>query len=53
MAPLLTRRPGTFSLYVMAPNGAALTVRDPDGIHLTNVGSKRVAQSIVQTYWKK
>jgi hypothetical protein len=26
MAPLLTRRPGTFSLYVMAPNGAALTV---------------------------
>jgi len=25
----------------------------PDGIHLTNVGSKRVAQSIVQTYWKK
>lgn len=53
MAPLLTRRPGTFSLYVMAPNGAALTVRDSDGIHLTNVGSKRVAQSIVQTYWKK
>lgn len=53
MAPLLTRRPGTFSLYVMAPNGAALTVRDSDGIHLTNVGSKRVAQSLVQTYWKK
>jgi len=53
MAPLLTRRPGTFSQYVMAPNGAALTVRDSDGIHLTNVGSKRVAQSLVQTYWKK
>ena len=53
MGPLLTRRPGTFSLYVMAPNGAALTVRDADGIHLTNVGAKRVAQSLVQTYWKK
>ena len=53
MAPLLTRRPGTFSLYVMAPNGAPLTVRDADGVHLTNVGAKRVAQSLVQTYWKK
>ncbi|HOF40757.1 MAG TPA: DUF459 domain-containing protein, partial [Candidatus Hydrogenedentes bacterium] len=52
MAPLLTRRPGTFSLYVMAPNGAPLTVRDADGVHLTNVGAKRVAQSLVQTYWK-
>lgn len=53
MAPLLTRKPGTFSLYVMAPDGAALTVRDTDGVHLTNPGAKRVAQSLVKTYWKK
>ena len=52
MSPLLSRRPGTFSLYVMAPDGAALTVRDTDGVHLTNPGAKRVAQSLVKTYWK-
>lgn len=50
--PLLTRRVGTFSLYVMSPNGAALTVRDTDGVHLTSVGAQRVAQAIVKTYWK-
>jgi len=52
MRPLLSRKPGTFSLYMMAPNGAALTVRDVDGIHLTNPGAQRVAQALVQTYWK-
>jgi len=52
MAPLLSRKPGMFSLYVMAPNGAVLTVRDTDGIHLTNPGAQRVAQSLVKTYWK-
>jgi len=51
-SPLLSRKPGTFSLYVMAPDGAVLTVRDADGIHLTNPGAKRVAQSLVKTYWK-
>ncbi|MDX9867977.1 MAG: DUF459 domain-containing protein [Kiritimatiellia bacterium] len=53
MGPLLTRRPGTFSLYVMAPNGAALTVRDADGVHLTTPGAKRVAESLIKTYWTK
>lgn len=52
MAPLLSRKPGMFSLYVMAPNGSVLTVRDTDGIHLTNPGAQRVAQSLVKTYWK-
>ena len=52
MAPLLSRKPGQFSLYVMAPNGSVLTVRDADGIHLTNPGAQRVAQSLVKTYWK-
>ncbi|HNX35979.1 MAG TPA: DUF459 domain-containing protein [Kiritimatiellia bacterium] len=51
--PLLSRKPGTFSLYVMAANGAALTVRDTDGIHLTTPGAQRVAQSLVKTYWKQ
>ncbi len=50
--PLLTRKPGTFSQYVMAANGAALTVRDTDGVHLTTVGAQRLAQAIVQNYWK-
>ena len=52
MAPLLSRKPGMFSLYVMAPNGSVLTVRDTDGIRLTNPGAQRVAQSLVKTYWK-
>ena len=51
-SPLLSRKPGMFSLYVMAPDGSVLTVRDADGIHLTNPGAKRVAQSLVKTYWK-
>ena len=50
--PCLTRTPGKFSQYMMAPNGAALTVRDADGVHLTTVGAQRVAQAIVKTYWK-
>ncbi len=52
MGPLLTRRPGTFSKYVMAANGAALTVRDVDGVHLTPPGAQRVAESLVHTFWK-
>lgn len=52
MGPLLSRRPGQFSLYVMAPNGAALTVRDTDGVHLTNPGAQRVAQAIVKNFFK-
>jgi uncharacterized protein len=52
MGPLLSRRPGQFSLYMMAPNGAALTVRDADGVHLTNPGAQRVAQAILQKFFK-
>jgi len=52
MAPLLSRKPGAFSMYMMAPNGSALTVRDVDGVHVTSVGAQRVAQAIVKTFWK-
>ena len=52
MAPLLSRRSGKFSLYMMAPNGAALTVRDADGVHMTNPGAKLVAQAIVKKFFK-
>ena len=52
MRPLLSRKPGTFSLYMMSSNGEALTVRDADGVHLSSVGAHRVAQAIVKTYWK-
>ncbi|MDR2849529.1 MAG: DUF459 domain-containing protein [Verrucomicrobiota bacterium] len=50
--PLLTRRPGTYSAFVMAADGAALSVRDVDGVHLSAVGAERVARSLVKTYWK-
>ena len=50
--PMLTRKPGTYSAFVMAPNGQALTVRDPDGVHLSAVGAQRVALGLVKTYWK-
>jgi hypothetical protein len=50
--PLLTRKPGTFSTYMMMPNGSAVSVRDQDGIHLTKEGAQRVAAAIVKSYWK-
>lgn len=51
-APVLARKPGKFVSYVMGRDGAVITVRDPDGIHLSSDGAKRLAQAIVQTYWK-
>lgn len=51
MRGVLARKPGTYSAFVMAPNGQALTVRDPDGVHLSAVGAQRVAQALVKTYW--
>ena len=52
MRPLLSRKPGTFSLYMMSSNGEALSVRDTDGVHLSPVGAQRVAQAISKTYFK-
>lgn len=51
--PVLSRHPGKYSQYMMSPTGQALTVRDPDGVHLTNEGAKLVAATILKTYWHK
>lgn len=53
LGPILSKRPGKFSPAVMASNGAALTVRDPDGVHLTHDGAKLVARAVVKTFWNK
>lgn len=51
-APVLVRNPGKFVSYVMSRDGSVITVRDPDGVHLSLDGAKRLAQAIVMTYWK-
>jgi len=51
-APVLARKPGRFVSYVMGGDGAVITVRDPDGVHLSSDGAKRLAQAIVLAYWK-
>ena len=53
LGPVLSRRPGQFSPYIMSSSGEALTVRDPDGVHLTSDGAKLVARAILKTYWHK
>ena len=53
LGPVLSRRPGQFSQFVMSSTGAALAVRDPDGVHLTADGAKLCARSIVKTLWNK
>jgi hypothetical protein len=51
-APILARKPGKFVSYVMGADGNVVTVRDPDGVHLSNDGAKRLAQALVLAYWK-
>ena len=53
LAPVLSRRPGKYTQYLMAANGAALCVRDPDGVHLTREGAKIIAETVIATYWNK
>lgn len=53
LAPILSRRPGKFSRYLMSPDGRSLAVRDPDGVHLSVDGAKLVAQAILKRYWGK
>lgn len=53
LAPVLSRRPGQFSQFVMSNTGAALAVRDPDGVHLTADGAKLCARALLKTFWNK
>jgi hypothetical protein len=52
MRPLISRKPGTYTHFIMSNQGEALTVRDPDGVHLTSMGAKIVAEGLVKTFWK-
>ena len=47
----VARVPGTYSAYIMSPRGVALTVREQDGIHLTMVGARLVAETLVEAFW--
>ena len=53
LASALSRRPGKFTQYMMSPTGQSLTVRDPDGVHLSVDGSKMVAQKVLKEFWNK
>ena len=53
LAPLLSRRPGKYSQYVMSPTGESLSVRDPDGVHLSVAGGKLISQAVLKKYWDK
>ena len=49
----LSRRPGKYTQYMMSPTGQSLTVRDPDGVHLSVDGGKMVAQKVLKEFWNK
>lgn len=50
LGPVLSRRPGTYTRYVMMGDGSALTVRDPDGIHLSPEGARLVASALLRSF---
>ena len=43
----LTRRPGTFAPYLPGPKGIPVSVRDPDGVHLSRAGADMMAERLV------
>ena len=51
LGSLLSRNPKKYSAGVMAPTGEFVTVRDPDGVHLTSDGAKLVAKAMIKIYW--
>ena len=51
MGKVLTIRPGRYTQTVISKTGAAITVRDTDGIHLSFQGAKIVAEDVLRTYW--
>lgn len=52
MASCFSRTPGKYSQYMMDQSGAAITVRDPDGIHLAVGGAKAVAKACVKNFYE-
>ena len=53
LGPVLSRRPGVYTQFLMSAQGEALSVRDPDGIHLTTEGGKIVTAAVLKAMWKK
>lgn len=51
-APVLTAKPGKFVSYVMSSSGTPITVRDPDGVHLSTDGARRMAEALAIAFWK-
>jgi hypothetical protein len=51
MGKVLTIRPGRYTQTIISKTGAAVTVRDTDGIHLSFPGAKIVAEAVLRTYW--
>lgn len=51
MASVFSRRPGVYSQYMMSPQGEAIMVRDPDGVHLTAGGAKVVAKACLKNFY--
>ena len=44
---LLSRQPGTYSAYVIGPDGMPLQIRHQDGVHLNRAGADRLAAALV------
>lgn len=53
MASILSTKPGKYSQFKMSPTGEALSVRDPDGVHLGVAGGRLVAKELLKIYWDK
>ena len=51
MGKVLTIRPGRYTQTIISKTGAAVAVRDTDGIHLSFNGAKLVAEDVLKTYW--
>lgn len=52
MGSIFSRRAGTYSAYMMSPEGEAIMVRDPDGVHLAVGGAKAVAKACVKNFYR-
>lgn len=50
---VFSRKEGTFSPYVIGPNGMPLQVRDADGIHLNRAGADRMAAEMMKRLYSR
>lgn len=48
-----SRKPGTYTSFLMSPQGQAIQYRDGDGVHLSQPGAKAVSKAILDAYWRK